>query len=152
MVQNNGWAISVPQKKQMAVEHVAQRAAGYGMPGVTVDGTDPLTVYAAMKDAVDRARRGEGPTLIETLVHRFTSHSSDDDDRTYRPLEEMKEERANDPNARFRARLIDEGVLSEEDAREIEQRVKAVVNDATDFAEKAPYPDVAELTLHVYGS
>jgi 2-oxoisovalerate dehydrogenase E1 component alpha subunit len=152
LIENNGWAISVPQKKQMAIKHVAERAAGYGMPGLTVDGTDPVVVYNAMKEAVERARNGEGPTLLETLVYRYTAHSSDDDDKTYRPAEELQEERSRDPNKRFRARLIDEGVLTEEDAGEIEARVKAEVNDATDFAEKAPYPDVAELTLHVYGS
>ncbi len=152
MIENNGWAISVPQKHQMAIEHVSQRAAGYGMPGVTVDGIDPLAVYTAVSEAVARARRGEGPTLIEAMVHRFTAHSSDDDDKTYRELEEMKEERSHDPVKNFRARLIDEGVLSEDDASEIEARIKAVVNDATDFAEKAPYPDVAELTTNVYGS
>ena len=152
LIQNNGWAISVPQKKQMAIQHVSDRAAAYGMPGVSVDGTDPLAVYAVVKEAADRARRGEGPTLIEALVHRFTAHSSDDDDRTYRTLEELKEERTHDPIVNFRARLIEDGVMSEDDANEIEKRVKAEVDDATDFAEKAPYPDVAELTLHVYGS
>lgn len=152
LIENNGWAISVPQKKQMAIEHVSERAKGYGMPGVTVDGTDPLAVYAAVSEAAERARRGEGPTLIEALVHRFTAHSSDDDDRTYRSVEELKEERTHDPNVKFRALLIDEGVMSEEEAAEIDARVKSVVDDATDFAEKAPYPDVAELTLHVYGS
>ncbi len=152
LIQNNGWAISVPQTKQMAVEHVAQRAAGYGMPGVTIDGTDPIVVFSAVKEAADRARRGEGPTLIEALVYRYTSHSSDDDERMYRPAEELKEQHAHDPNATFRARLIDEGAMSQEEAREIDARVKSAVNDATDFAEKAPYPDVAGLTLHVYGS
>ena len=152
MIENNGWAISVPQKDQMAVKHVSERAAGYGMPGVTVDGTDPLAVYAAISEAAERARRGDGPTLVEALVHRFTAHSSDDDDRTYRPLEELKEERTHDPIIGFRRGLIGDGVLTEANADEIEKRVRAEVDDATDFAEKAPYPDVAELTLHVYGS
>ncbi len=152
MIENNGWAISVPLKKQMAIKHVSERAAGYGMPGVTVDGTDPVAVLGVMQEAVERARRGEGPTLVETLVYRYTAHSSDDDDKTYRPAEEMQEERSHDPNKRFRARLIDEGVMSEDDANEIDARIKETVNDATDFAEKAPYPDVAELMLHVYGS
>jgi len=117
-----------------------------------VDGSDPLAVYAAVVEAVERARRGDGPTLVEALVARFTAHSSDDDDRMYRPLNEAQELRANDPNLRFRARLIEEGVMSEEDAKEIEARVKAQVNDATEFAENAPYPDPSELTLHVYGN
>ena len=151
-IQNNGWAISVPQSKQMAIKHVSERAAGYGMPGVTVDGTDPQAVYTVVHEAVQRARRGDGPTLVEAIVYRYTSHSSDDDDRTYRPAEEMKEERAHDPNATFRARLINDGVMSEDEAMEIDVRVKSAVNDATDFAEKAPYPDIAGLTTNVYAS
>ncbi|HEX3722584.1 MAG TPA: thiamine pyrophosphate-dependent dehydrogenase E1 component subunit alpha [Nitrolancea sp.] len=152
MVENNGWAISVPQSKQMAVEHVSERAAAYGIAGVTVDGTDPLAVYATMKEAADRARRGDGPTLVEAMVYRFTAHSSDDDDRSYRPQGETQELRAHDPNLRFRTRLIEEGVMTEEDAKKIEVQVKAQVDDATDYAEKAPYPDPSELLLHVYGS
>lgn len=151
-IENNGWAISVPQSKQMNIAHVSERAAGYGIPGVTVDGSDPLAVYTAVSEAAARARRGEGPTLVEALVARFTAHSSDDDDRMYRPLNEAQELRTHDPNLRFRTRLIDEGVMSEEDAKEIETRIKAQVNDATEFAENAPYPDPSELTLHVYGS
>src|SRR5690606_29436942 len=88
--QNNLYAISVSRDKQMAVEHVADRAAGYGFPGVVVDGMDPLAVYGAMKEAVARARRGEGPTLVEAMVYRFMPHSSDDDDRTYRGREEVE--------------------------------------------------------------
>jgi len=152
MVENNGWAISVPQSKQMAVQHVSERAKAYGIAGVTVDGTDPLAVYATVKEAADRARRGEGPTLVEALVYRFTAHSSDDDDRSYRPQGETKEIRARDPNARFRARLIEQGAMTEDEAKQIEARVKAQVNDATEFAEQAPYPDPSELMLHVYGS
>jgi 2-oxoisovalerate dehydrogenase E1 component alpha subunit len=152
MIENNGWAISVPQAKQMGITHVSDRAKAYGMAGVTVDGTDPLAVYATVKEAADRARRGEGPTLVEAMVYRFTAHSSDDDDRSYRPLGEPQELRSRDPNARFRAQLIEQGVLTEDDAKKIEKQVKAQVDDATDFAEKAPYPDASELMLHVYGS
>ncbi|HEX7103246.1 MAG TPA: thiamine pyrophosphate-dependent dehydrogenase E1 component subunit alpha [Nitrolancea sp.] len=151
-VENNGWAISVPMAKQMNIAHVSERAAGYGIPGVTVDGSDPIAVYTAVAEAVERARRGDGPTLVEALVARFTAHSSDDDDRMYRPLNQAQELRANDPNLRFRARLIEEGVMSEEQVKEIEARIKVQVNDATEFAENAPYPDPSELTLHVYGS
>src|SRR5690625_2679862 len=78
--ENNGYAISVPQAKQMAIENVADRAAGYGFPGVVVDGTDVFEVYRVTKEAAERARRGDGPTLIEAKVFRFTPHSSDDDD------------------------------------------------------------------------
>ncbi len=89
MCENNKYAISVPIEKQLACEKVSDRAIGYGMPGITVDGNDPLEVYKAVKEAADRGRRGEGPTLIETVSYRLTPHSSDDDDRTYRSPDEV---------------------------------------------------------------
>ncbi|PMU47525.1 2-oxoisovalerate dehydrogenase, partial [Pseudomonas sp. GP01-A3] len=82
---------SVPIEKQLACEKVSDRAIGYGMPGFTVDGNDPLEVYRVTKEAADRARRGEGPTLIEAVSYRLTAHSSDDDDRIYRSREEVEE-------------------------------------------------------------
>src|SRR3954452_10398266 len=97
MCENNKYAISVPIEKQLACEKVSDRAIGYGMPGVTVDGNDPLEVYKVMKEAVNRARSGEGPSLIETVTYRLTAHSSDDDDRQYRTSEDIAEGRANDP-------------------------------------------------------
>ena len=112
-VQNNRYAISVPLEKQMAVADVSQRAAAYNMPGVTVDGTDALAAYAVAREAVDRARRGEGPTLIEADVYRFTPHSSDDDDRSYRSREEVAEWKARDPLIVTRRRLQALGVLDE---------------------------------------
>lgn len=151
-VENNGWAISVPLKQQMPIESVAERAAGYAMPGVSVDGADPLLVYEATREAVERARSGAGPSLIEARVFRFTAHSSDDDDRTYRPPGEVREIKSLDPLVGFRARLIEGGVLSEEQDQEIRSRVRAEINEATEFAEKAPLPDPSELTDHVYGS
>src|SRR3990170_1091341 len=116
IVENNGWAISVPQSKQMAIRDIADRAQGYGFPGVVVDGGDVLAVYQATKQAAERARRGEGPTLIEAKVIRYTGHSSDDDDRAYRDHAEVDAWRATkDPILRFRKYLIDVGVLTEED-------------------------------------
>src|SRR5215208_3273446 len=95
--ENNHYAISVPQSKQMAVENVADRAEGYGFPGVVVAGNDVLACYAAMKQAHDRARAGEGPTLIECKTYRFLGHTSDDDDKTYRSRDEVEEARHHDP-------------------------------------------------------
>jgi 2-oxoisovalerate dehydrogenase E1 component alpha subunit len=149
-VENNGWAISVPQKEQMAVGSVADRAAGYGMPGVSVDGSDPLAVYAATHEAVERARRGEGPSLIEARVSRLTPHSSDDDDRTYRPKDELQGLRAHDPNTVFRARLVEHAVLSQADDDAIKARVRAAIDEATEFAENNPYPDPATMLSQVY--
>ena len=103
--ENNHYAISVPQSKQMAVENVADRAAGYGFPGVVVDGNDVLACYEAMKVAHERARAGEGPTLIECKTYRFLGHTSDDDDKTYRPRDEVEEARHHDPIERFGAYL-----------------------------------------------
>jgi 2-oxoisovalerate dehydrogenase E1 component alpha subunit len=150
LCQNNGYAISVPQAKQMAVERVADYAAGYNMPGVTVNGLDAVEVYAAAKEAVDRARRGEGPTLIEALVKRLTPHSSDDDDRTYRSFEELEDLRASGPLRVTRARLMEMGALTDEWEAEAKERIKAQVNDATDYAEQSPLPEPGTFADHVY--
>jgi 2-oxoisovalerate dehydrogenase E1 component len=129
--QNNGFAISVPYRKEYAVEHAAQRALGYGFPGVTVDGRDPVTCYHVAKQAVARARSGEGPTLIECLVDRLGAHSSEDDQRRYRTQEELEELARNDCLARFRKRLVEESILDEAAVEEYEARVKQEVTQAT---------------------
>lgn len=150
--ENNGYAISVPSRKQMAVQDVAARASGYGMPGVIVDGNDPIKVYEVVKEAADRARRGEGPTLIEAKTYRFVPHSSDDDDRAYRSREEVAEAKKRDPIAMFEAYLKEAGILTDEKLKDMQKQIKDIVNDATDFAEQAALPDPATLADHVYGS
>jgi len=150
--ENNGYAISVPLKKQMAIAHVSQRAAGYGFPGVTVDGNDALAVYAASKEALQRARAGEGPTLIEAVVQRLVPHSSDDDQRRYRSQEEIEAGKLADPVPLFKAYLEAQGLLTEEQNEEINKRVAKEVDDATDFAEKSPYPEPEDALTRVYGS
>jgi 2-oxoisovalerate dehydrogenase E1 component alpha subunit len=150
LCENNGYAISVPQKKQMAVERVADYAKGYDMPGVTVDGLDAVEVYAVAKEAVDRARRGEGPTLIEAIVRRLTPHSSDDDDRTYRSAEELEDMRSSGPLRVTRNRLMEMGALSDDWEQETKERIKTQVNDATEHAEQSPLPDPGTLADHVY--
>ncbi len=102
IVENNGYAISVPVERQVSVKDVAMRAAGYGIPGVVVDGTDVLACYAAGREAVDRARAGGGPTLIEAKVTRLTAHSSDDQQTKYRSEDDLAEGRAHDPLPIFR--------------------------------------------------
>ena len=97
MVENNKYAISVPFDRQVASKNVSDRAIGYGMPGITVDGKDPIEVYKVVKEAADRARSGEGPSLIEAVSYRLTAHSSDDDDRQYRTAEDIAEGKALDP-------------------------------------------------------
>ncbi len=147
-VENNQYAISVPVEKQMAVEHVSERAAGYGMPGVTVDGNDVFATFRAVREAVARARRGEGPTLVEAMVQRFQSHSGDDD--KYRSREEVAAMRARDPLVLFRRALEERGVLDEARVAEITARIRASIDEATDFAEAAPDVDPATLDHHVY--
>ncbi len=148
--ENNGYAISVPARKQMAVMDVAARAAGYGMPGVIVDGNDPVKVYEVTKEAADRARRGDGPTLIEAKTYRFVPHSSDDDDRAYRSREEVAEWKKRDPVITFEKRLLDEKVMTAAELKKFQQQIKEAVNDATEFAEKAALPDPATLGRFVY--
>jgi 2-oxoisovalerate dehydrogenase E1 component alpha subunit len=150
MCENNKYAISVPISKQLACEKVSDRAIGYGMPGYTVDGNDPLEVYKVVKEAADRARRGEGPTLIETVSYRLTSHSSDDDQRAYRSEEELEEARAKDPIISFAKYLKEVGVLTDELEKEIHDRVMKQVNEATDYAEKAPYAEPEHALKYVY--
>jgi 2-oxoisovalerate dehydrogenase E1 component alpha subunit len=140
LCQNNQYAISVHQSQQMAIENVADRAAGYGFPGVVVDGNDPPAVHNAITEAADRARRGEGPTLVEAKTYRIVPHSSDDDDRTYRSREEVEEWKARDAIPSFRRLLLEQGTLDEEKERGLRRKIADVVDDATDYAEKAPYP------------
>lgn len=152
LVENNGYAISVPQEREMAIADVAIRAEGYGIPGVVVSGSDPLQVYQVVYEARSRALRGEGPTLIEAKTHRFTAHSSDDDDRSYRTREKLEEERRDDAIPKFREWMTSERLWDNEAEDALLQRIKHEVDDATDFAEAAKLPDADSLFDHVYGS
>jgi 2-oxoisovalerate dehydrogenase E1 component alpha subunit len=149
--ENNGYAISVPLDKQVGGGNVAARAQGYGFPGVVVDGSDPLACYAAAKEAHERARRGDGPTLIEARVVRMTSHSSDDDQRRYRDPAEVEALKEQDPIARFANQLRDWGLLNDQREEELRGEAKAEINEASRRAEARPDPDVATAELHVYG-
>lgn len=150
MVENNKYAISVPVEKQLACKNVSDRAIGYGMPGVTVDGKDPIEVYKVVKEAADRARNGEGPSLIETVTYRLTAHSSDDDDRQYRTAEDLAEGRATDPIITFAKYLHEQGILTDALETEINERIMTEVNDATDYAEQAPYAAPEDALKFVY--
>ena len=150
VVENNGYAISVPMSLQSAVEDIAVRAAGYAMPGVIVDGVDVLGCYRAGMEAIDRARRGDGPTLIEAKVTRMTAHSSDDQHTKYRTAEELQAERSRDPLPAFRRQLMEAGILDEAKDAEIAAEAGRVVEDATDWAESQPDPDPRTAQLHVY--
>jgi len=148
--ENNQYAISVPVSKQMAVENVAVRAQGYGFPGVTVDGNDVLAVYKAAREAVDRARSGEGATFIEARTYRLVPHSSDDDDRRYRTREEVEEWSKRDPIVRFRTFLEEQGLLNERANDELVKKAAQEVDEATDYAERAPGPKPEDALTHVF--
>ena len=148
--ENNRYAISVEQSKQMAVANVADRAVAYGFPGVVVDGNDVLACFAAMKQAVARARSGRGPTLIECKTYRFQPHTSDDDDRTYRSREEVENARLHDPVSRFATYLTERGLARDEEIASMAQEVKAELDVSIDKAWNAADPDPATLTRHVF--
>lgn len=150
MVENNKYAISVPFDRQVASENISVRASSYGMPGITVDGNDPIAVYEAMKEARERAVSGEGPTLIEAITYRLTAHSSDDDDRTYREKEEVEEAKKKDSIFTFANYLKEVGVLTDEIEEEITKEIASIVNEATEYAEEAPYAEPEDALRYVY--
>jgi len=132
---NNQFAISVPISKQMRNETVAQRAIAYGMPGIRVDGNDVLAVYVAATEAVERARRGEGPTLIECLTYRFTPHTTADDPKRYRSEEDSQMWVKREPLLRFKKYLQDKGVMAEKDFVEMEAEIDAQIKAAVQSSE-----------------
>jgi 2-oxoisovalerate dehydrogenase E1 component alpha subunit len=150
IVQDNDYAISVPHRLQMGVDSVAKRAIGYGIAGVTVDGGDLLASYEAMQAAVDRARAGDGATLISAKVARFTSHSSDDDQRRYRPQAELEALLRRDPIERFRGYLLDEGLMDEQTDDRVQQESTADVDAAVTYAENAASPRAEDTLKNVF--
>lgn len=141
VVENNGYAISVPYEKQ-AAHSIVKRAESFGVTAVSVDGLDPIAVYEVVKAAAERAHNGEGATCIEARTQRLVPHSSDDDDRTYRSKEELAAIKREDPLPRYRQRLLDEGILTEAIDKQYEARAKAKVNEAQQAAEAAPDADI----------
>jgi 2-oxoisovalerate dehydrogenase E1 component alpha subunit len=150
LCENNEWAISTPLSAQMGQPDVYKRAEGYGMPGVVVDGFDPIACYAVTKEAMDRARHGGGPTLVEAKCYRFLSHTTDDDDRSYRTREEVAERRKDDPVPKFERLLVEQGVLTPAALDELKASILAETNDATDRAEAVPYPRPEDLFSRLY--
>lgn len=150
MIENNQYAITESQDKQMAIGNVADRAAGYGLPGVVVDGNDVLAVYEATGAAARRARAGEGATLIEAKTYRLVPHSSDDNDRRYRTAEEVEQWRQRDPIDRFKSYLLAQGFLDEAADAALRAGIRDEVDRASDEAEAAAPPEPASLLRHVY--
>jgi 2-oxoisovalerate dehydrogenase E1 component alpha subunit len=150
LCENNQWAISTPISKQMRNTSVADRAAAYGIEGVRVDGFDPVAVYAAVRTAREKAVAGDGPTLIEAACYRFLSHTTDDDDRTYRTRDEVERQRAQDPVPRFEQYLIDHDVLTRDAIEKLRAEVAQYINEMTDRIEAEPLPNPSTLYTQVY--
>lgn len=150
LCENNQWAISTPISKQMRNTTVAARAAGYGIEGLVVDGFDPIAVYQAVGNARQKAVAGGGPTLIEAKCYRFLSHTTDDDDRTYRTRDEVERQRSQDPIPRFERYLIDRKVITAEEIEKLRQEIARYVNELTDRIEAEPLPDPSSLYTNVY--
>jgi pyruvate dehydrogenase E1 component alpha subunit len=134
--QNNQWAISIPREHQTRSKTLAQKALAYGMPGIQVDGNDPLAVYTAAQEAVNRARSGDGPTMIECITYRLSLHTTADDPTRYRTDEEVEEWEKRDPIPRFQKYLIDKGLLSEEEISSLEEEITTEIKEAVGRAEK----------------
>src|SRR5690625_1107737 len=150
LVQNNKLAFSVPFEKQIASENIAVRAASYGMPGVVVNGNDPLEVYKGVKAARDRAVNNEGPTLIEAVTVRLTAHSSDDNDHQYRSKEELAEAKEDDCLLSFATYLEDVGILNEALKTSMTDEIMDEINEATTYAEEAPFANIDTIIDYVY--
>lgn len=149
-VQNNGYAITERAEKEMPLDDVADRARSYGMRSAIVDGMDVVAVYQTVRPAVNEARRGRGPFLIEAKCYRLWPHSSDDDDTRYRPKKEVEEWARQDPLKLFRDRVHADGIFPEEDLAEIDERVEEEVRDAVEWAMAQPDPEPEDALGAVY--
>jgi 2-oxoisovalerate dehydrogenase E1 component alpha subunit len=150
LVENNEWAISTPLSKQMAQPEIWKRAAGYGMPGRRFNGFDPVETYGVVNEALDRARAGGGPSLIEGMCYRFLAHSTDDNDMTYRTKEEVTARRKMDPVPMFESVMLDLGAIDAAGLAAMKKDVLRETNEATDKAEALPYPAPSELYTNLY--
>ncbi len=147
--ENNLYAASTPFKSAFKIKHIAERACAYGLPGVTVDGNDVLAVYDTACEAVERARRGEGPTLIECLTYRQCGHSRSDP-RGYRTRAEEEEWKGRDPIGRFRAWLLEHDEIGEAGIQQIEADVEASIQEAIAYADASPEPMPQDVYTDVY--
>ncbi|SKC07904.1 thiamine pyrophosphate-dependent dehydrogenase E1 component subunit alpha [Sphingopyxis flava] len=149
LCQNNLYGEHTSYERATSVKRIADRAAGYDMPGVRVDGNDPIAMFKAAKQAVDRARAGEGPTLIEAMTFRFQGHVFGDADNYMNKAQKAAAVEA-DPVPIFRARLISEGIASEDELAAIEAEIERQIDEAVEFALASPFPELSELTTDVY--
>jgi pyruvate dehydrogenase E1 component alpha subunit len=149
VIEDNEWAISVPKEKSTAVSRNSERAKAYGIPGVYVDGKDVVAVYEVAKEAVERARSGDGPSLIEVRVYRFRGHF-EGDGQLYRPKEDLEQSHANDPIKYLESQLLSRGIVSSNDLTKIQEDIVNEVNEAINFARESDYPDPQEALENVF--
>jgi TPP-dependent pyruvate/acetoin dehydrogenase alpha subunit len=147
--QNNQYGEHTPMRMATSVDKISSRGAAYDMPGVTVDGNDPVAVWQVMGEAVERARSGGGPTLVEAVTYRFWGHLMGDA-MEYMPKEERKAAMEADPVPRYRQWLIDNGHATADDLTAIESKAQDAIEDAVQFALDSPFPDPSELYTDVY--
>ncbi|MEM7114237.1 MAG: thiamine pyrophosphate-dependent dehydrogenase E1 component subunit alpha [Chloroflexota bacterium] len=150
VVQNNGWAISVPRHVQTAARYIADRGAGFGVPSFVVDGNDALAVHKVMADCVARARAGEGPSLVEMITYRLGAHTTADDPTKYRPQEELDYWRPRDPLLRMRAHLLNKGILTNTSDEQLHEACAEEIQTAVSALETLPPSDPARLFDLVY--
>ncbi|MDI3535101.1 MAG: acetoin:2,6-dichlorophenolindophenol oxidoreductase subunit alpha [Thermosediminibacterales bacterium] len=144
IIENNQFGISVSIKRVTAIKDLAERAKAYGMPGVVVDGNNVIEVYEKVKEAVELARKGEGPTLIECKTYRFRGHHVGDPGIEYRLQEEIEEWKAKCPIKRLKEALINNSIATEDDIKNIERDVDKQIEEAVEFAKQSPYPEPSE--------
>lgn len=150
LCENNQYAMSMPMVRAFNIEDISTRATSYGVPGVTVDGNDPLAVYLAVHEAAERARRGEGPSLIESKTYRYKGHSKSDR-QAYRTREEVNDWMDNrDAITRYSALLVTVGLLSEEQASAMRDSAMGIIDRSVEFSEASPAPDVSSILEGVY--
>lgn len=150
--ENNQYALSTPIHEAISILKISDRALGYGIQGITIDGNDVTEIYIQMREAVERARSGKGPTLLDCVTYRFFGHFTGDPGRgiTYRSREEMEEWLERCPIKRLREYLFREGLLSDEKEKEIQSNVKRSIEEAVRFAQESPFPDPEEATQDLF--
>jgi pyruvate dehydrogenase E1 component alpha subunit len=148
--ENNGYAQSTPVEYAVAVPRIADRAAAYSMPGVTVDGQDVIAVWEAAVTAVERARAGQGPSLIECMTYRYYGHHQGDDTHRYRTNKEEEAARGRDCIRRFREQLLEHEVARQDELDAIDATNRKKIDEAVAFAEASPLPQPADLLTDVY--
>lgn len=149
IIENNQFAYSTPISKQFSAQKLSDRAIGYGIPGFTIDGTNIIKVYETCKEAVDRARRGEGPSLIETITMRMHGHSASDD-ASYVPKGMIEEWKKKDPVEKFERILLNDRVLNETNKKQMEEKMMLEIEEAIQFALESPYPAGEDAAAGVY--